>query len=158
MSNCTPFRLTTQLTRRNQEMVSGKSKIIGLIGLVLIVTIVFVCSYQIYLNVGIVHNYFSPKLTSVIDAEDTTDEWNPIIFDGKDSIDYDTIFWDKAIINDANSDRNVLLRVKDAEGDIVIEEFQVSPGTSKHLDGLIKDTKYFFEIKAEEGQFMLNAT
>ncbi len=31
-------------------MVNGKSKIIGLIGLVLIVTIVFVCSYQIYLN------------------------------------------------------------------------------------------------------------
>ncbi|MGV2882477.1 hypothetical protein [Paenibacillus taichungensis] len=139
-------------------MVNGKSKIIGLFGLVLLVTIVFVCSYQIYLNVGYVHNYFTPKLTSVIDAADPTDEWTPIIFDGKDSIEYDTIFWDKAIINSANSDQNVLLRVKDAKGDIVIEEFQVSPGTSKHLDGLIKDTKYFFEIKAEEGQFILNAT
>ncbi|MFB8374629.1 hypothetical protein ACWIE6_19280 [Paenibacillus taichungensis] len=139
-------------------MVNGESKIIGLIGLVLIVTIVFVCSYQVYLNVRYVHNYFSPKLTSVIDAEDTTDEWKPIIFDGKDSMEYDTIFWEKAIINDANSDRNVLLRVKDAKGDIVIEEFQVSPGTSKHLDGLIKDTEYFFEIKAEEGKFILNAT
>ncbi|MFB8374611.1 hypothetical protein [Paenibacillus taichungensis] len=139
-------------------MVNGKSKIMGLIGLVLIVTIVFVCSYQVYLNVRYVHNYFSPKLTSVIDAEDTTDEWKPIIFDGKDSMEYDTIFWEKAIINDANSDRNVLLRVKDAKGDIVIEEFQLYPGTSKHLDGLIKDTKYFFEIKAEEGKCMLNAT
>ncbi|MGX1830379.1 hypothetical protein ACWIE6_19185 [Paenibacillus taichungensis] len=139
-------------------MVNGKSKIMGLIGLVLIVTIVFVCSYQVYLNVRYVHKYFSPKLTSVIDAEDTTDEWKPIIFDGKDSMEYDTIFWEKAIINDANSDRNVLLRVKDAKGDIVIEEFQLYPGTSKHLDGLIKDTKYFFEIKAEEGKCMLNAT
>ncbi|WP_336758332.1 hypothetical protein [Paenibacillus sp. USHLN196] len=139
-------------------MVNSKSKIFGLIGSVLIVTVVLVCSYQIYLNVGYVHHYFSPKLTSVFDAEDTRDEWNPIIFDGKDSIEYDTVFWDKAIINDANSDRNVLLRVKDAKGAIVIEEFQVSPGTSKHLDGLIRDTKYFFEIKAEEGQFILNAT
>ncbi|WP_145321576.1 hypothetical protein [Paenibacillus xylanexedens] len=139
-------------------MVNSKSKTLGLIGSVLIVTVVLVCSYQIYLNVGYVHHYFSPKSTSVIDTEDTTDEWNPIIFDGKDSIEYDTVFWDKAIINDANSDRNVLLRVKDAKGDIVIEEFQVSPGTSKHLDGLIRDTKYFFEIKAEEGQFILNAT
>ncbi|MGV2882364.1 hypothetical protein [Paenibacillus taichungensis] len=139
-------------------MVNGKFKIIGLIGTMLIVSIVSVCSYQIYLNVGYVHKYFSPKLTSVIDAEGTTDEWNPILFDGKDSIEYDTVFWNKAIINDANSDRNVLLRVKDAKGEIVIEEFQVSPGTSKHLDGLIRDTKYFFEIKAEEGQFILNAT
>lgn len=57
----------------------------------------------------------------------------------------------KVIINDANSDRNVSLRVKHAKGDIVIEEFQVSPGTSKHLDGLINDTEYLFEIKAEEG-------
>ncbi|MGD0031251.1 hypothetical protein SLT67_07810 [Paenibacillus illinoisensis] len=50
------------------------------------------------------------------------------------------------------------MRVKHAKGDIVIEEFQVSPGTSKHLDGLINDTEYLFEIKAEEGQFILNAT
>ncbi|NUU73935.1 hypothetical protein [Paenibacillus xylanilyticus] len=139
-------------------MVNVKSKIIGLIGLLLTVTIVFVCSYQIYLNVGHVHNYFSPKLTSVIAAEDASDGWKPIIFDGKDSIEYDSIFWHKAITNGANSDRNVLLRVKDAKGDIVIEEFQVSPGTSKHLDHLNNDTKYFFEIKAEEGQFILNAT
>lgn len=52
----------------------------------------------------------------------------------------------KVIINDANSEGNVLLRVKDTKGDIVIEEFQVSPGTREHLDGLINDTEYLFEI------------
>ncbi|MGQ3479468.1 hypothetical protein [Paenibacillus sp. TY11] len=49
------------------------------------------------------------------------------------------------------------MRVKDEKGNVVIDEFQVSPGNSKQLSGLNKDQQYYFEIKAPKGQFIINA-
>ncbi|ODB54946.1 hypothetical protein A7311_20945 [Paenibacillus polymyxa] len=140
------------------NMVNRKYRKIGLISAIFVeLTIIFVCSYQVYQNVETVHNYFSPKTTSVMAIEKETDEWNSIKFDGQDSIKFDSVFWDKTIINDANSAGNALVRVKDEKGDIVIDEFQVSPGNSKQLNGLNKVEQYYFEIKAAKGQFTINA-
>ncbi|ADO59656.1 hypothetical protein [Paenibacillus polymyxa] len=138
-------------------MVNSKLKKIGVISAIFVtLTIIFVCSYQVYQNVETVHNYISPKMTSVMAIEKETDEWNKVKFDDQDSIKFDSVFWDKTIINDANSTGNALMRVKDVKG-VVIDEFQVSPGNSKQLSGLNKDQKYFFEIKASKGQFIINA-
>ncbi|TKH37560.1 hypothetical protein C1I59_09875 [Paenibacillus polymyxa] len=140
------------------NMLNSKFKKIGLSSAIFVIlTITFVCSYQVYQNVETVHNYFSPKIISVMAIEKETDEWNSIKFDGQDYVKFDTVFWDKTIINDANSAGNVLVKVKDEQGDIVIDEFQVSPGNSKQLIGLNKDKQYYFEIKAAKGQFTINA-
>ncbi|KAF6558373.1 hypothetical protein G9G63_25650 [Paenibacillus sp. EKM202P] len=139
-------------------MVNSKIKKIGVNSAIFVtLTIIFVCSYQVYQNVETVHNYFSPKVTSVMAIEKDTDEWNSIKFDGQDSIKFDSVFWKKTIINDANSAGNAHVRVKDEKGDIVIDEFQVSPGNSKQLNGLNNDKQYYFEIKAAKGQFIINA-
>ncbi|WP_068505935.1 hypothetical protein [Paenibacillus kribbensis] len=139
-------------------MVNGRFKKIGVIGAIFVtLTIIFVCSYQVYQNVETVHNYFSPKVTSAMAIEKETDEWNSVKFDGQDSIKFDSVFWDKTIINDANSAGNALMRVKDEKGNVVIDEFHVSPGNSKQLSGLNKDQQYYFEIKAPKGQFIINA-
>ncbi|MMZ53035.1 hypothetical protein D1872_148130 [compost metagenome] len=139
-------------------MVNSKIKKIGVNSAIFVtLTIIFVCSYQVYQNVETVHNYFSPKVTSVMAIEKDTDEWNSIKFDGQDSIKFDSVFWKKTIINDANSAGNAHVRVKDEKGDIVIDEFQVSPGNSKQLNGLNNDKQYYFEIKAANGQFIINA-
>ncbi|HBU81741.1 MAG TPA: hypothetical protein DEF35_08890 [Paenibacillus sp.] len=139
-------------------MVNSKLKKVSMWGAILVtLTIIFVCSYQVYQNVETVHNYFSPKTSSVLAIDADSDEWNSVKFDGKDSVKFDSVFWDKTIINDANSAGNVLLRVKDEKGNIVIDEFQVSPGTSKNLTDLSKDQQYFFEVKAQQGQFIINA-
>ncbi|WP_339283357.1 hypothetical protein [Paenibacillus sp. FSL R5-0486] len=139
-------------------MVNSKLKKVSMWGAILVtLTIIFVCSYQVYQNVDTVHNYFSPKTSSVLAIDAESDEWNSVKFDGKDSVKFDSVFWDKTIINDANSEGNVLLRVKDEKGNIVIDEFQVSPGTSKNLKDLSKDQEYFFEVKAQQGQFIINA-
>ncbi|WP_440119967.1 BRCT domain-containing protein [Paenibacillus sp. QZ-Y1] len=45
----------------------------------------FVLNKFIKMNVGTVHNYFSPKTTSVLAFKNKTDEWNSIKFDGQDS-------------------------------------------------------------------------
>lgn len=138
-------------------MINGNYKKIGLISAIFVaLTILIVCSYQIYQNVGVVHNYFSPKMTSVMAFETEADEWNSMKFDGESSIQFNSIFWNKEIINDANSADNALLRVKDEKGDIAIDEFQVSPGNSAQLNGLDKDKKYYFEIKATKGKIFIN--
>ncbi|WP_366294371.1 hypothetical protein [Paenibacillus sp. AN1007] len=139
-------------------MVNSKLKKVGWFGGILVtLTIIFVCSYQVYQNVESVHNYFSPKTSSVLAIDAKSEEWNSVKFGGNDFVKFDSVFWDKTIINDANSEGNVLLRVKDDKGNIVINEFEVSPGTSKKLDDLSKDQQYFFEVKAQQGQFIINA-
>ncbi|WP_025680635.1 hypothetical protein [Paenibacillus massiliensis] len=141
-------------------MAISKLKRVGWISSIIVtLTIVLVCSYQVYQEVGSVHSYFSPKMTSTLAIEKETDQWNRITFEGQDFIEFDTVFWDKTIINDANSAGDVFVRVKDNTGDIVMDEFQVSPGYIKALNGLNKKKAYYFEIKtAEKGQFIINAT
>ncbi|MBT2290249.1 hypothetical protein J7E73_14080 [Paenibacillus albidus] len=139
-------------------MANSRFKKIGLFSTFFVtLTIILTCSYQVYQNVETIHNYFSPKTTSILSFEKETDEWKSIKFDGKDSLSFDSLFWNKKIINTANSEGNVFVRVKNDKGDIVINEFQISPGTGKNLDELIKDQQYFFEVKAERGQFIINA-
>ncbi|WP_274653270.1 hypothetical protein [Paenibacillus humicola] len=140
-------------------MVNGQLKKIGWISAIFVtLTIIFVCFYQVYQNVGTVHDYFSPKMTSFLTIDNETDEWSSIKFNGQDSVKFDSVFWDKTITNDGNSTGNVVIRVKDGKGDIVIDEFQVSPGHFKELSGLNKDKQYYFELKAAKGQFFINAT
>ena len=64
---------------------------------------------------------------------------------------------EKRIVNDANSESNVFLRVKDEKGNVIIDEFQISPGKSIKLEKLKRGEKYYFEIKAPPGRFFINA-
>ncbi|MFB5269346.1 hypothetical protein ACE41H_21530 [Paenibacillus enshidis] len=140
-------------------MVNSKLKKIGLSGAIFVtLTMILVCSYLVYLDAKPVHDYFSPKTSAGVNVENEAGEWSSLKFEGQDFIKFDSAFWDKEIVNDANSDGNAQLRVKDDKGNIVIDEFQVSPGTSKQLSSLKNDKQYFFEIKtASKGQFTINA-
>ncbi|WP_052646772.1 hypothetical protein [Paenibacillus terrae] len=74
-------------------MVNSKLKEMGLIGAIFVtLTIVFVCSYQVYQNVGTVHSYFSPKMTSFLAIEKETDQWNGIKFNDQYSVKFDSFF------------------------------------------------------------------
>lgn len=138
-------------------MVKSKVKKISLYGAISVtLTMIFIGSYQVYQNVETVHNYFSPKTTSILALGIENDEWNSVKFNGNDSVKFDTVFWDKTIINDANSAGNILMRIKDEKGSIVMDEFEVFPGTSKSLKDLNKNQQYYFEVKAENGRFIIN--
>lgn len=60
-------------------------------------------------------------------------------------------------MNHANNEKNVLVRVKDDNDNIVIDEVQVPAGTSVKLEGLKRYEKYYIEIKAPQGKFTINA-
>ncbi|OZB93569.1 hypothetical protein [Paenibacillus sp. XY044] len=138
-------------------MANVKLRKVGLIVIFTTFALILVCFYQVYQNVATVHHYFSPKITSVLAVEKESDQWHSMKFNGQNSIQFDRVFWDKTVINDANSSGSVLMRVKDEQGDIVIDEFQVSPGNGRSLSGLHQNKQYYFEIKAPKGQFVINA-
>ncbi len=121
--------------------------------------------YFVYQDVGVVHDFFSPKVTAIVVVEDDSEEWQGINFNDKSYLIYDSVFWKKEIVNTASNDyesgddieSDILLRVKDVNGAVVVDELLIPSGTSVKLDGLKKNVKYFFEIKAPQGGFFINA-
>ena len=113
-------------------------------------------------NVGVVKDFFFPKVTAIVNIEDDMENWQSISFsdfhfNDQDYLIYGSLFGEKRIVNDANSESDVFLRVKDEKGNIIIDEFQISPGKSIKLEKLKRGEKYYFEIKAPPGRFFINA-
>jgi len=101
----------------------------------------------------------------VVDSADGMEEWERIIFsdkehrrNDKDYLIYDSVFWNKEITNHANNESDILLRIKDENGNVIVDELLVSPGTSVQLDNLKNNEKYYFEIKTTQGRFHITAT
>lgn len=109
-------------------------------------------------EVGAVNQIFFPKKSAVINMEEGMQEWETLKFNDENYLIYKSIFWKKKITNYANNYGDVLLRVKDSDGNIVIDEVQVPNGKSIKLEGLKRNEQYFFEIKSPPGQFLINAT
>ena len=70
---------------------------------------------------------------------------------------YDSLFWKKEIVNHANNESEVLLRVKDAKGNLIIDEILIPLGKSVKLEDLKRGEKYYLEIKASPGHITINA-
>lgn len=107
-------------------------------------------------EVGVVNQILFPKETGIVNVAEG--EWGSLKFNDQDFIIFDSIFWDKEIVNDASNESDVLLRVKDDSGNVIIDEVQVPVGESVKLDELKRNKQYFFEIKAPQGKFSINAT
>lgn len=140
----------------------NKKRRLQVITAIVITFIINIIGYQVVQNVGIVNQFFFPKVMAIADITDNREEWQSISFSSDlinhhDYVIYDSLFWKKEIINSANNERDVLLRVKDEKGNVIIDEFQVSPGKSIKLENLKKKEKYFFEIKAPQGRYSINA-
>ncbi|MEZ7172655.1 zf-HC2 domain-containing protein [Sporosarcina sp. OR05] len=112
-------------------------------------------------DVGVVNQIFFPMESAnvVVDSEDNKEEWESLHFKGQKSLKYDSFFWRKEITNHANSKNEILLRVKDKNGNIVIEELKILPGSSVKLKKLKNNVDYFFEFKPKsDGIYLINAT
>ncbi|WP_375200459.1 zf-HC2 domain-containing protein [Bacillus sp. RS11] len=134
----------------------NKKRRIQVLVTILITFIFTTIGYSVVQNVGAVHQIFFPMSTATVNLDDDKKEWTTLYFDDKDYLKFDSIFWNKEIVNDANSNSDVILRIKDENGHVVVDEFKISPGKSVKLDGLKKNIKYSFEMKAKKGQFFIN--
>lgn len=90
-----------------------------------------------------------------VDIEDM-EEWQSIYFNDKKYMIFDSVFWKKEIINSAGNGSNILLRVKDENGQIVVDELKISPGRSVKLDSLKRGEKYHFEFKTKQKRTFIN--
>lgn len=115
--------------------------------------------YQVFQEVGVVHDFFSPINRTTVDVTDDKEEWHAVYFDNKEYFKFDSIFWNKEIVNATDNndvEGEVLLRIKDANGNIIVDEFHIPSLKSKKLEGLKKNVNYYLEIKAKKGQFFIN--
>jgi hypothetical protein len=95
---------------------------------------------------------------ALINVTDDMKEWESVKFNDQNYLIFDSIFWGKEITNDVNNEVDVFLRIKDEDGNVLIDEIKVPAGKSMKLDGLKRNKQYFFEIKAPQGSFLINAT
>lgn len=93
----------------------------------------------------------------VADATLTSDMegWEPLYFDDKPYLEVSNPLFKKEITNHANNDNDIVIRVKDADNNIVINDIVVSPGTSEKLDVLKLNEKYTVEVKALNGRYFI---
>jgi len=125
--------------------------------------IITIISMLIVQEVSAVNQIFFPKKSAIV-VVDSMEVWEKIHFNDndagtktKDYLIYNSIFWNKKIVNTAGSPSDITLRVKDEDGNIVVDELLVQPGTSVKVDSLKNNKKYYFEIKAKKGRFFINA-
>lgn len=159
---------TVQIVETNVEAAKepfkriNKKRRFQVITAIVLSFMICVIGYQVVQNVGFVNQLLFPKVMAVAEITDAKKEWQSIRFSSdlinrQDYVIYDSLFWKKEIINSANNESDVLLRVKDEKGDVIIDEILIPLGKSVKLDGLKRKKKYFFEIKAPQGRFSINA-
>lgn len=162
MKECEPIVLV------EEEIVEAKKpfkklKLKKIIQLFLAVVLTFVIGIPIYqvtlkepvLNLAAtVTDYIFPAIfvTHVPLGED---EWQLIQFEGQDYFAFDSIFSKKKITNHANNEEEITIRVKDREGEIIIEELTIQSGTFASLQELKLFVNYQLEIKKPTDNVLL---
>ncbi|MFJ6208508.1 hypothetical protein [Lysinibacillus sp. NPDC092081] len=137
------------------KRINKKRRIQVLISILLTFIMTIIGSLVVQ-EVDAVHQIFFPMSTATVNLTDNKEEWNTLYFNDEDYLKFDSIFGDKEVVNHANSNGNVILRIKDVDGHVVVDEIEISPGKSIKLDGLKIHIKYSFEIKAKKGQYLIN--
>ena len=145
-----PFKLINK-KRRYQVIIA-----------ILMTFMITTISTLVVQEVGVVNQFFFPMAMGDAFITDDREEWQSVSFSDdlinyQDYVIYDSLFWKKEIINSANNESDVLLRVKDEKGDVIIDEILIPLGKGVKLEGLKRKEKYFFEIKALQGRFSINA-
>lgn len=102
-----------------------------------------------------VHDYFFPATYANL-RDLPEDEWQRVSFQGADTLVFDSIFYEKEAVLDANSDGAVRIRILDRAGNIVVEETHMEPGTGLSLDALQSNTEYIVEVRTTADFVLLN--
>ena len=115
---------------------------------VTLTALVFFIGCMVIKDVSSVHDYFFPCIYANI-RNPSDDEWQLISFVNTDVLVFDSIFYEKEVTLDANSDDAINIRISDNSGMIVLDETTIEPGTSLDLNVLEKNTEYVVEIKTK---------
>lgn len=106
-------------------------------------------------EVSSVHDHFFPATYANL-RDLPEDEWQRVSFQEGDALVFDSIFYEKEAVLDANSDGAVSIRILDRAGNIVLGETQMEPGTGLSLDVLQSNTEYIVEVRTTGDHVLLN--
>lgn len=95
-----------------------------------------------------------PFLVAVTSTSDG-DSWETLYFDDEEYLEVKNPLFKKEITNHADNENDIMVRVKDANNNIIIDDIVVSLGTSERLDTLKLNEQYTIEIKASEGHYFI---
>lgn len=132
-----------------------KKIVIALTSVIITLTIVF-SGYLVYANVGVVHDFFSPKMLVNMRNEEPFAEWQQLKIGESGYLNFDSIFYSKEIVLDANSSTEAVFRIFDQAGNLVLDNLTLEPGTSVPLDSLERNTNYLIEVKSTGEAIFVN--
>ena len=115
---------------------------------------VIISGYMVYTNVGEVYDFFTEDNMVVLRDIHTEDAWKPVDFNGEEYLNYDHLICKKKTVVHIDSTSAVTFRIKDTDGNIVIDEQTLEPGESASLEELKRNTDYQVEVKAD-GDFVM---
>lgn len=107
-------------------------------------------------EVGAFHEFFYPSSMAVINNEEEVNEWHQLNISGKKTLIFDSVFYDKEMVNDANSSGDVMVRIIDENNNVIVKATTVEPGKALDLKMLKNNQHYIVEAKCKSGSFFLN--
>lgn len=150
----------------------------------LLTLVVVISGYMVFENVGIVHDFFDPSFRAdmrqcetgqwqelefekikwdIMDRETDNTEmggskinWIAMDWESSDTLKFDSVFYSRKLVNDASSSSGVVVRVLDMEGNVVLKETKIEPGSSISLKTLQRFKEYRVEALAESSDVFLN--
>lgn len=119
--------------------------------------IITIICMMIIQNVGIIHDFFIPRERCIINLDSHELSWRNILFeDGKEYLNFNSIFYKKKITNDANSTESIELRISNEESEVIVDDLFISPGETADLHSLKNNTNYKVEFRCKSGIYILN--
>lgn len=138
------------------KKINKKHRIQVIAAIVMTFILTIVAAFVIQ-EVEAVRQILFPTVTADVNVTDDTEEWEKVYFGDHDYLVFDSIFFKKEIVNSAYSERDIVLRIKDANNNVLLDEILIPSGTSIDLDELKRNEKYIVEMKAPQGRFFINA-
>lgn len=107
-------------------------------------------------EVGVLHDFFYPMDIAFINNHDGPNEWFQINIGDSNYLNFSTIFYKKRMVNDANNDHNVTIRILDENQNIVLNKTTIKPGRDLSLRFLKYNKNYIVQVKCKNGRYHLN--
>lgn len=101
-----------------------------------------------------VRDFFYPQIFVTVSNEETQDAWTRVYVPDEGSLQFLSVFSSKEVTNYVDSD-DVVMRVLDENGTVVIDEVTVEAGKTVSLDALQRWKPYWVEIKGTVGSSLL---
>ncbi len=166
--NALPGKLSKEEIRLEQEpfkkvRVSNIIKMLAAVALTawLIFAVLMTGQFMVE-EIQPLQEFFSPVYHSHIEFDEPSD-WVTLSFyknnaplETSETIQFDSIFFDRCITNHANNSGALHFRVKDENGNIVLDDVEIREG--RFYDGketFDRKTKYTIEVSGEPGHYVI---